>query len=126
MKILKKQAWNIFFCLVAEGYLLLMTSSAGGLTTRAALCGASLCAFVYIYLKKPLKSLPISRGMVKLVHFVCAMGLTLTMIRTESYVPTMGVFAVLPTNLFALAVYLLEPLVRQHKEQLPDPAPSES
>lgn len=120
MKISKKQIWNIFFCLVAQGYLLVMTSAAGGLAMRAALCGVSFCAFVYVYLKKPLKGLPIKRSFMKLIHTFCAIELTLTMVRAGEYVSTMGVFAVVPTNLFALAVYLLEPLAFRPKEK-PDP-----
>ncbi len=120
MKIYEKTGFQILSVLLFEAFLLVLTSSAGNILTRLALCSVFFGMGLFILLARPLPSLPISNGIFHLIHFLSYFVMIYGTIRAEDHVATMGVFATVPANIGLLAVLLLEPVARRLKERSSD------
>jgi len=112
MKRYTKGVSKILSLLLFEVFLLVLTSAAGEPVKRVALCGVFFGIGAFIRWKKPLRSLPVSKGVFHLLHFLVYFAIILGTIRARDHAVTMGVLAVLPANIGLLAVLLLDPLAR--------------
>ncbi len=121
MKRYTKGVSKILSLLLFEVFLLVLTSAAGEPVKRVALCGAFFGIGAFILWKKPLRALPVSKGVFHLLHFLGYFAMILGAIRAKDHAVTMGILALLPTNFGLLAVLLLDPLARRLKEGPPDP-----
>mgnify|MGYP001024785232 CR=1 FL=1 len=121
MKRYTKGVGEVLSLLLFEVFLLALTSAAGEPVKRVALCGMFFGIGAFIRWKKPLKALPVGKGVFHLLHFLGYFAMILATIRAKDHAATMGVLAVLPANIGLLAVLLLDPLARRLKEGPPDP-----